>query len=73
MRMRDEEIEEQVQQILVYVQGGLANIWKENLLENIKVGEMAFALVRDFLVELKREFREGNNELSKVAKLKKVE
>lgn len=73
MRMRDEKIEEQVQQILVYVQGGLANIWKENLLENIKVGEMAFALVRDFLVELKREFREGNNELSKVAKLKKVE
>lgn len=73
MRMRDEEIEEQVQQILVYVQGGLANIWKENLLENIKVEEMAFALVRDFLVELKREFREGNNELSKVAKLKKVE
>ena len=51
----------------------MANIWKENLLENIKVGEMAFALVRDFLVELKREFREGNNELSKVAKLKKVE
>ena len=34
---------------------------------------MAFALVRDFLAELKREFREDNDELAKVVKLKKVE
>ena len=34
---------------------------------------MVFALVRDFLAELKREFRKGNDELAKVAKLKKVE
>ena len=39
----------------------------------MKVGEMAFALVRDFLAELKREFREDNDELAKVVKLKKVE
>jgi len=42
-------------------------------LKNIKVEEMVFALVRDFLAELKREFRKGNDELAKVAKLKKVE
>ena len=42
-------------------------------MENVKVGEMAFALVRDFLAKLKREFREGNDELVKVVKLKKVE
>ena len=34
---------------------------------------MVFALVRDFLAELKREFRKDNDELAKVAKLKKVE
>ena len=42
-------------------------------MENVKVGEMAFALVRDILAKLKREFREGNYELVKVVKLKKVE
>ena len=51
----------------------MVDIGKENLLENVKVGEMAFALVRDFLAELKREFREDNDELAKVVKLKKVE
>ena len=32
----------------------------------MKVGEMAFALVSDFLVELMKKFRGGNNELAKV-------
>jgi len=51
----------------------LVDIGKKNLLKNIKVKEMAFVLVRDFLAKLKREFREGNDELAKVVKLKKVE
>jgi len=41
-------------------------------LEDIKVRELEFPLVGDSLVELKREFCEEDDELAKVAKLRKV-
>ena len=43
------------------------------MLENLKTEELEFALVENFLAEQKREFGGGDNELAKVAKLKKVE
>jgi len=42
------------------------------ILEDIKVRELEFPLVGDSLVELKREFCEEDDELAKVAKLRKV-
>ena len=73
MRIREEKVEEQVQYVLIYVQEGLVDVWKKNLLKKMKVKEIQFVLVGDFLAELKREFGRGDNESAKVAKLKRVE
>ena len=51
--------------------GRLVNIWKENMLENLKTEELEFASARNFLAELKRDFGRRDNELAKVAKFKK--
>ena len=51
----------------------MVDIEKENILENLESEELKFLSVGDFLVELKREFREGDNKSAKVAKLKKLE
>jgi len=55
-----------------YVQGGLVNIWKENIMEELETGEIEFESVGEFLAEIKKEFGGGDKELVKVAKLKKI-
>ncbi len=61
MRIRYNLVEEQVQQILSYVQGGLES------------RNLSYVTVRKFLSDLKEEFDRGDNETMKVAELKKVE
>jgi len=73
IRMRDVEVEKQVYWILTYMQRELVDIWKENLLENIDIGKIQFKSVAGFLEKLKGKFGRGDDELNKVAKLKKVE
>ena len=73
IRMREVPLEEQVQWVLSYVQGGLADMWKENVLEELEVGELEFETVGEFLVEIKKEFRGEEEELVKVAELRKLE
>jgi len=73
MRIRGAIVEKQIQWILLYVQEGSANIWKENLLEDLKTEEIEFESAGEFLLELKEEFNRNNEELVKVAELKKVE
>ena len=36
MRMRDYSVEEQIQWVLSYMQGGSADMWKKNVLEDLK-------------------------------------
>jgi len=55
----------------LYVQRELADIWKENILEDLEAEELEVPMVRDFLTKLKKEFSSGNNEIMKVAKLRK--
>jgi len=42
-------------------------------LKDIETGEIQFASAEDFLGELKREFGEGDDKLTRVAELKKIE
>ena len=63
-------MEEQIQWVLLYVQGGLVDVWKENLLEDLEVEEVEFGSVGEFLLELKRKFEE---ESVKIAELKRIE
>ena len=65
--MREVPLEEQIQWILSYMQGGAADVWKENVLEELEVVEL------EFLAEIRREFGGEEEELVKAAELRKLE
>ena len=73
MRMRRAMVEKQIQWTLLYVQKRSADIWKENLFEDLELRKVKFKSVGEFLLELKKKFGREDKELVKVAKLKKVE
>ena len=71
--MREVVVEEQIQQVLSYVQEESADIWKKNVLENLDAEELDYVTVGEFLADLKKKFSEGDDKTIKVAELKKVE
>ena len=73
MKLRGATVEEQVQWILSYVQGGSADVWKENVMEEMESGEVEYESVEEFLTCLKREFGGGEEESVKAAELRKLE
>ena len=73
MKLRGAMVEEQVQWILLYVQGGTADVWKENVMEEIEAGEVEYKSAEEFLVALKKEFGGGEEESMKAAELRKLE
>jgi len=73
MKMREVTVEEQVFWILSHVQGESADIWKENVMEELEVGEMEYETVEEFLTSLKKEFGEGEEESVKAVELRKLE
>ena len=42
--------------ILSHVQEGLADIWKENVIEELEVGEMEYETAEEFLTVLRKKF-----------------
>ena len=73
MRLRGNTVEEQVQWVLTYVQGGSADVWKENIMEELESGEVEYESVEEFLTTLKKEFGGGKEESVKAAELRKLE
>jgi len=73
MKMREATVEEQVFWILSHVQGGSADIWKENVMEELESEEVEYEMAEEFLTSLKKEFGGGEEELVKVAELRKLE
>jgi len=73
MKLRRTTVEEQVQWVLSYVQGGPVDVWKENVMEKLETGEVEYESVEEFLTNLRKEFRGGEEELVKVAELRKME
>ena len=73
MKLRGNTVEEQVQWALTYVQGGSADIWKENLLEELESGEVEIESVEEFFTSLRKEFGGGEEESVKAAELRKLE
>jgi len=66
-------VEAQVQWVLSYIQGGSANVWKENVMEELEVEEIEYKMVEEFLSSLKKEFGGGEEELVKTVELRKLE
>jgi len=73
MKLRGELVEGQVQWILSYVQGGSADVWKENVMEELESGEMEYETAEEFLMTLKKEFSGEEEESVKAAELRKME
>jgi len=73
MRLRGNTVEEQVQWVLTYVQGGSADVWKENIMEELESGEVEYESVEKFLTTLKKKFGGGEEESVKAAELRKLE
>jgi len=49
MKLRENMVEEQVQWVLTYVQGGSADVWKENMMDELESGEAEYESVEEFL------------------------
>jgi len=73
MKMRGTSVEEQVQWVLSYVQGGSADVWKENVMEKLESEEVEYESAEEFLTSLKKEFGRGEEESMKAAELRKLE
>ena len=73
MKIREAAVEKQIQWVLSYVQGRSADIWKENILEDLKGELLEYEIVGEFLADIKKEFGGGDEESVKVAELKKLE
>jgi len=71
--MREMPVEEQIQWVLSYVQGGAADVWKENILEELEAGKLEFETVGEFLAEIKKEFGGGEGGSVKAVELRKLE
>jgi len=54
------------------VQEEAADIWKENMIENLKAEVLEFKIVGEFLEEIKKEFEERDEESKQVAELKEL-
>ena len=57
MKMREATVEEQVQWVLSYVQGESADVWKENMIEELEAGEIEYETVEEFLKGINKAIR----------------
>ena len=73
MRIREVIVEKQVQWVLSYIQRELADIQKENIIENLERRLLNYEVVGEFQTNLKEEFGEKNKEANKVTKLRRLE
>jgi len=55
------------------VHRGAVDIWKENILEDLEAGEVEYELAGECLAKIKKEFEGGDEELLKIAELKRIE
>jgi len=73
MKMRGTSVEEQVQWVLSYVQGGSADVWKENVMEELELGEIEYEIAEEFFTGLRKEFGGEEEESVKAAELRRME
>jgi len=73
MRMRGALVEEQIQWMLLYMQVEATDVWKENILEDLEEGLLEYETVGEFLAEIRKKLKRGDEELVKVAELKRLE
>ena len=53
--------------MLSYIPGKSADIWKENIWKDLEIRELDYAMVGEFLANLKKEFDGRDDKIMKVA------
>jgi len=54
IKMREKLVERQVQWILSYIQGGTADVWKENIMEELEARKVEYETAEEFGREEKK-------------------
>ena len=62
-----------MQWVLSYMQGGSADVWKENMMEELESGEVEYENVEEFFTSLRKEFGGEEEESVKAVELRKLE
>jgi len=73
IKLRGAMVKEQVQWVLLYVQGGSADVWKENVMEELESGEVEYESAEEFLTSLRKKFGGEEEESVKAVELRKLE
>ena len=73
MRMKGSSEEEKISWVFTYVQGGVAEVWKENILEERRQRMSAVETVEDLFTKMREEFGEFDEESRKVDELRLLE
>jgi len=73
MKMKGAAVKEQIQCVLSYVQGRSADVWKENILEDLEGGLLEYKNIGEFLADIRNKFGGGDEESVKVAELRRIE
>jgi len=73
MKMNGEAATTQIAWVLLYVQGGVVEAWKDNLLDELAKGESEIKTTEELFTKIRNEFRETSEEERKVEQLWKIE
>jgi len=73
MKMMEEAATTQVAWVLSYVQGGVAEAWKDNLLDELAKGESEVESVERLFTKIRNDFGETSEEERKIKQLRTIE
>jgi len=73
MKMTEETAATQVAWVLSYVQGGIAEAWKDNLLDKLVKGELDMKSAEQLFTKIRNNFGETLEEERKIEQLRTIE
>ena len=73
MKMTEEAAATQVAWVLSYVQGGIAEAWKDNLLDELAKGESEVESAEQLFTKIRNDFGETLEEERKIEQLRTIE
>jgi len=73
MKMMEEAATTQVAWVLSYVQGGVAEAWKDNLLDELAEGELEVESAEQLFTKIRNDFGETLEEERKIEQLRTIE
>jgi len=73
MKITEEAATTQVTWVLSYVQGGIAEVWKDNLLDELAKKESEVELAEQLFIKIRDDFEETLEEKRKIEQLRTIE